>query len=427
MSSKNSNYIPRIVDKELGDLMEFFGAVSIEGCKWCGKSTTAEQMAKSVFKIHAPENADLVRIATSQPSIILDGERPRLIDEWQDLPSIWDAVRIRVDESRESGQYILTGSSTPRKNHPKHSGAGRIARIVMHPMSLYESGDSNGSVSLRNLFEQPSEISGESDFMLEQLAYLSVRGGWPESVVKRPKNPYIIAREYLEVITNREDSFQDLDYYSPGRMRALLRGLARGISAPSKISTLIGDIASNTGTTLSDVTAMNYISILEQIYIIDDIEAWCPLLRSKTQIRNSKKRNLADPSLAAAALSATEADLIQDIHTFGLIYESMIMRDLKIYAELYDGNIYYYRDKNGTECDAVVHLQNGEWGAMEIKLGNDIETLDVAATNLIKFANTVDTEKMHEPRFLAIISGTAKRAYRREDGIYVVPAGCLGP
>ena len=425
MSTKNQGYIPRIIDKEIKDDLDFFGAVNIDGCKWCGKSTTAEQFAASLIKLQDPKNKPLIEAAQGQPSIILDGDKPRLIDEWQDFPDIWDAVRTDVDETKLAGQYILTGSSTPRKNKPRHSGAGRIATVKMRPMSLYESGDSSGEVSLKKLFDAPKKITGTANYKLEDVAYLCARGGWPESVIKKPKNPTRIAREYLEAICEREGGFDELEYYSSGRMRALLRGLARGISAPSRTSTLIKDVAENTGTTISDVTATNYLGILEKIHIIDDIEAWCPKLRSKTEIRTSKKRNLVDPSLVVAALYASENDLLSDYNSFGLIFESLAMRDLRIYAEALDGELFYYRDKNGLECDAIVHLIDGRWGAMEVKLGDGVEVIDEAANDLISFADAVDSSKMREPSFLAIVSGTAKVAYRRPDGVYVIPIGCL--
>ncbi|MBQ3470437.1 ATP-binding protein [Candidatus Saccharibacteria bacterium] len=423
----NNSYLPRLIDEEIREKLSFFGAVSIDGCKWCGKSTTAEQFAKSTIKLQDPANASMIEAAKSQPDIVLNGDKPRLIDEWQDFPEIWDAIRTDIDDKKLSGQYLLTGSSTPRKATPKHSGAGRIATVKMRPMSLYESGDSSGEVSLKTLFETPKTIRGSASLRLENLAYLCARGGWPESVIKKPKNPTKIAREYLEAITEREGSFKELDYYSPGRMRALLRSLARGVSEPARLSTVTKDIAENTGAILSDATVSNYVSILEKIHIIDDIEAWSPLLRSKTEIRTGKKRNLVDPSLAVAALYASENDLTKDFNSFGLIFESLAMRDLKIYSESLEGNLFYYRDKNGLECDAIVHLIDGSWGAFEVKLGDDIDTLNEASKTLLKLESLINSNKMPRPSFLAILSGSAKYAYRRKDGVYIVPIGCLKP
>ena len=425
MMVKNSHYLPRIIDREIREKLEFFGAISIDGCKWCGKSTTAEQFARSSIKLQDPTNSALIEAAHGQPSIILDGDKPRLIDEWQDFPEIWDAVRTDIDKSHLSSQYILTGSSTPRKARPRHSGAGRIATVTMRPMSLYESGESSGEVSLRYLFDAPKTIRGRAELVLEDIAYLCARGGWPESVVKHPSNPAKIAREYLEAITYREGSFDELEHYSPGRMKALLRSLARSVSEPARLSTVARDIAEGTGAKLSDVTISNYVSILEKIHIIDDIEAWSPKLRSKTEIRTGKKRNLVDPSLTVASLYVSEKDLLQDFNSFGLIFESLVMRDLRVYAEAIEGELFYYRDKNGLECDAIIHLVDGKWGAIEVKLSDSVDTINDAAKGLIKLKDVVDTTKMPAPSFLAVISGIAKVAYRREDGVYVVPIGCL--
>ena len=426
MNELKLKYLPRVIDKEVRNKLDFFGAVSIEGCKWCGKSTTAEHFANSFIKLQDPTNKLLLEAAEGQPDIILEGEKPRLIDEWQDFPEIWDAVRTDVDANHLAGQYILTGSSTPRKAKPRHSGAGRIATIKMRPMTLYESGDSDGSVSIKELFDGQKSIQGRAKLNIQDIAYLCARGGWPESVIKKPTNPSMVAREYLEAITDREDSFDGLAYYSSGRMKSLLRSLARGVSEPARISTLVADIAQNTGASLSDVTIANYLSILEKIYIIDDVEAWTPKLRSRTDIRMGKKRNLVDPSLAVAALYVSEVDLMKDFNSFGLIFESLVMRDLRIYIEVMEGQLFYYRDKNGLECDAILHTIDGKWAGIEIKLGDGVETLDVAAKQLLKFASNIDDSKTQPPTFLAIVSGTAKVAYRRPDGVFVIPIGCLG-
>ncbi|MBQ9180840.1 ATP-binding protein [Candidatus Saccharibacteria bacterium] len=457
MSNNTKIYLPRVIDKEVSDKLSFFGAVSIDGCKWCGKSTTAEQFAASSIKLQDPANQSFIEAAKSQPSVILQGAKPRLIDEWQDFPEVWDAIRTDIDSAHLSGQYILTGSSTPRTSKPRHSGAGRIATINMHPMSLYESGESNGAVSLRELFNDnapannynnvavgtpvsvpeiaPAKNSNKNGTFiaeapacsLEEIAYLCARGGWPESVIKKPKYPTTIAREYLEAITNREGSLDDLDYYSPSRMRTLLRSLARGVSEPAHISTILQDIASDSSASLSENTIAAYISILEKIHIVDDIEAWSPRLRSKTEIRTGKKRNLADPSLVVAALFASESDLLRDFNSFGLIFESLVMRDLRVYAEAMEGELFYYRDKNGLESDAIIHLVDGTWCAIEVKLGDAADVLDEAARKLLKLASLVDDARMAAPSFLAIVSGTAKLAYRRPDGVYILPITSLRP
>ena len=420
-------YLPRIIDQEIKNKLDFFGALSIDGCKWCGKSTTAEQFANSFIKFQDPKNQALIIGAQGQPDIILNGKKPRLIDEWQDFPAIWDAVRTDIDNTHLSGQYILTGSSTPRKERPRHSGAGRIATVKMRPMTLFESNDSNGSVSLKALFEDANNISGTAELKIEDIAYLCARGGWPESVIKNPTNPTSVAREYIEAIIEREDSFSDLEYYSAGRMRALFRSLARGISEPARISTIVSDVAKNTGTSLSDVTVANYLDVLEKIHIIDDVEAWTPKLRSKTDIRTTKKRNLVDPSLAVASLYATEVDLMKDFNSFGLIFESLAMRDLRVYIEAMEGDLFYYRDKSGLECDAILHTVDGKWAGIEIKLGDGVEVIDLAAKQLLKFAASVDDTRAQSLAFLAVLSGTAKIAYRRPDGVLVIPIGCLKP
>lgn len=421
-----SEYIPRLADKELKEKLENFGAVNIVGCKWCGKTRTAKEFAKSYIELENPDDKSIALIK-SEPSLALKGERPRLIDEWQDVKEIWDAVRYDVDKSGEVGQFILTGSSTPRKEKPKHSGAGRIADVVMRPMSLFESGDSNGAVSLGSLFESKTKVEGESSHKLGDIAYLCARGGWPSSVVHKPKNPSLLPREYLKKLVNREDSFEGLDYYSPGRMQALLRSIARKTATPIRIATTVNDIVQNTGTRITDVTVTSYLSVLERLYLIEDVEAWSPKLRSKTDIRTTKKRFLVDPSLAVASLYASESDLLSDAETFGLIFESMALRDLRVYSEAIGGELFYYRDKNGLECDAIVHLMNGKWGAIEIKLGSAEETIETAAASLHSFAAQIDTDSMNAPSFLMILSGDSKYAYRREDGICVVPLGCLKP
>ena len=423
-----NKYIPRIVDSIIKNRLKDFGAVSIVGCKWCGKSTTGHQFAKSYIEMQNTEdNQNILAVAENQPSLLLEGNKPKLIDEWQDAPGIWDAIRHDVDKSRLAGQYILTGSSTPRSRKPRHSGAGRFAQITMRPMTLFESGDSNGVISLGELFKSPKNIKGISELDLQDIAYLCTRGGWPISVIRKPSDPFSIAREYLKIITEREEGFNNVEYYSPGRMRALLRSLSRNISSPIKMTTTMTDISKNTGTTISDTTLANYMSILERTYLLDDIEAWSPKIRSKAQIRNGKKRNLADPSLAVASLYANQSDLIMDFNSFGLIYESLALRDLKVYSEAIGGNLYYYRDQNGVECDAVIHLDDGKWAGIEIKLGNTDEILDGAAKSLLSFKNTIDSEIMREPSFLMILSGTSSYAYRRKDGVYVVPIGCLKP
>lgn len=421
-----NEYIPRLVDKELQEKLDNFGAINIIGCKWCGKTRTAKEFAKSFIELQNP-NDKSIPLIKSEPSLALEGDYPRLIDEWQDIPEIWDAVRYEVDKTGEIGQFILTGSSTPRKEKPKHSGAGRFADVKMRPMSLFESGDSNGEISLESLFISNIRVKGESPYRLGDIAYLCARGGWPSSIAHKPTNPLLLPKEYLKKLINREESFGDIDYFSPGRMQALLRSIARKTATPIRIATTVNDILQNTGTSITDITVSNYLSVLEQLYLLEDVEAWSPKLRSKTDIRTTKKRFFVDPSLAVASLYANENDLLSDAETFGLIFESMALRDLRIYSEAINGELFYYRDKNGLECDAIIHLADGRWGAIEIKLGSAEETIEAAAASLRALETQIDTTAMKSPSFLMILSGDSKYAYRREDGVYVVPIGCLKP
>lgn len=365
-------------------------------------------------------------IAKSDPAILLSGDKPRLIDEWQDAPTLWDAIRYDVDKSGLAGQYVLTGSVTPKKNKPSHSGAGRIVRITMRPMTLFESGDSNGSVSIKDLFYGEGKVSGSSKLGPKEIAHLCVRGGWPVSVRRNPKNAGKITHDYLETILNYE-TFRKPEndiVFSPSKMRIVIRSLARNISTPVTMSTIMKD-AEDAGEPISDKTLVSYLNILERIYVLDDIEPWSPQLRSKTTIRSGLKRNFSDPSLVVATLHASEEDLRIDSNTFGLVFEAMAMRDLKVYAESLGGHLYYYRDKAGRESDAVIHLSDGKWGAIEVKLGSDEDSINEGIKQLKKFTENIDTSIMREPSFLMVLTATTNYAYRTEDGVYVVPIGCL--
>ena len=424
---EKQDYIPRLMDDILKRYLDFYGAVSLEGCKWCGKSTTARRIAKSAIEMQNPTTAENNKaIAKSDPAILLEGDKPRLIDEWQDTPTIWDAIRYDVDKSGLSGQYILTGSITPKKEKPSHSGAGRIAKVVMRPMTLFESGDSNGSVSIKSLFDGAEKISGKSELTLEDIAHLCSRGGWPLVIKKQPANAGEIANNYLETILEDETNKRpenDISF-SPSKMRVVIRSLARNIASPVTMQTIISD-AESAGEPISDKTLASYLEILERIHVLDDVEPWSPQLRSKTTIRSGLKRCFSDPSLVVAALHASESDLRLDHRTFGLVFEAMALRDLKVYAESLGGRLYYYRDKAGRECDAVIHLADGRWGAIEIKLGTDETTIDEGTKTLQKFAEVVDTDAMRKPSFMMVLTAATNHAYRNEDGIFVVPIGCL--
>ncbi len=416
-------YIPRLVDDVLKRKLNLYGAILITGPKWCGKSTTAKQYAKSILELQDPRTKNNnLEIAKSRPDLLLEGEKPRLIDEWQDAPTIWDAIRYDVDNTGLKNQYILTGSVTPRKEEPKHTGTGRIVRILMRPMSLYESGDSTGEVSLKLLFDENSDISGVSNKELEDIAYYCARGGWPGSLEMSRDDALTIARDYLDSLIDNDIKTVDNIERNPNRLRTIIRSLARNICTTANLATIKEDTSYNEAE-ISEKTISDYINALSKLFVIDNIEAWCPKLRSKTDIRTSLKRNFIDPSIGVAALRATDKDLLKDFRTFGFIFESLCLRDLKIYSQCLDGDVFFYRDKSELECDAIVHLKDGRWGAIEIKLGSE-EAIEEAAKNLTKLSNIVDTDEMNKPSFLMVLTA-GKYAYKREDGIYIVPITTL--
>ncbi len=416
-------YIPRIYDDIISEKLRMYGAVLIIGPKWCGKSTTAKQIAKSVLELQNPKTRNNnLEIAKVRPDLLLEGEKPRLIDEWQDAPTIWDAIRYDVDNTGLKGQYILTGSSTPRENEPSHTGTGRIVRILMRPMSLYESKESTGEVSLNDLFNNVKDIKGISQQEYEDIAYFCARGGWPETLSVSKEDSVKIARDYLDSLIANDINKVDNITRNPSRLRTILRSLARNICTTATITTIKEDTLYN-DTQISEKTIIDYLNTLDKLYVIDNVEAWQPKLRSKTDIRTSVKRSFIDPSLAVASLRATDKDLLKDFNTFGFIFEALCLRDLKIYAQKLDGDVYYYRDKNNLECDAIIHLRDGRWGAIEIKLGSD-ESIELASQNLLKLTNVIDVEEMNKPSFLMVLTA-GKIAYKREDGVYVVPITTL--
>ncbi len=413
-----NKYIPRLLDDVLKEKLNLYGAVLIEGAKWCGKSTTAKQCAKSILEMQNPKTrVNNIETAKTRPDLLLIGDKPRLIDEWQDAPSLWDAIRYDVDNTGLKNQYILTGSSTPRKEEPSHTGTGRIIRLTMRPMSLYESGDSNGQVSLKDLFNNKKNIQGISTKEFEDIAFYCARGGWPSSLNLSREQAIIVASDYYESLVMNDIKKVDDVVRNPSRMRMILRSLARNISTTASISTIKEDIIFNDAE-ISEKTITDYINALVKLYIIDDLEAWCPKLRSKTEIRTTPKRCFTDPSIALASLRATDKDLLKDFKTFGFMFEALCLRDLKIYAQALNGNVYFYRDKNGLESDAIIHLKDGRWGAIEIKLGSP-DAIEDAAKNLLKLSNIVDTEEMNKPSFLMILTA-GKYSYLRTDGVYVI-------
>lgn len=423
-----SEYKPRIVDTILADLLESMGAVLIEGPKYCGKTTTASQKANSILYMADPEKKDQnLQLASTNIKRLLSGNVPRLIDEWQIAPKIWDAVRFEVDQRSEEGQFMLTGSAVPPSTDEiSHTGTGRIARLTMRTMSLFESGESNGSVSLKTIFKNPNtEINGTSNIDIDKLAFLICRGGWPQASTKKSEKAALIQGiEYYKSIVNSDISRVDNTSRDPERAKLLLRSYARLQGGQSSVGTILADMRNNDKSGLNENTISEYIKALKKIFVIEDTPAWNPNLRSKTAIRSSDTRYFADPSIATAALGLGPEDLLEDLETFGLFFETMCMRDLRVYAEAIDGSVYHYRDKNGLECDAVIHLRNGKYGLIEIKLGGD-KLISEGATTLKKLKDKIDTDKMKQPSFLMVLTGNGDIAYKREDGVLVVPIGSL--
>lgn len=419
------NYKKRIADSILQKKLKAKGAVLIEGPKWCGKTTTAEQISKSILYMANPENKEQnLMLADINPSLLLKGDVPRLIDEWQLAPKLWDAVRFEVDHRKSEGQFILTGSSVPAdKNLVTHTGTGRISFLLMRPMSLYESLESNGTVSLADLFAS-KEVSGVNNLSLEDIAYLCCRGGWPRSISMEKDIALEQAFDYYDAVVNSDISRIDGIKRESIRVKNLMRSYARNIGSQASIETLRNDMINNDSFSLDGDTVFSYINALKKIFVVEDSPAWNPNLRSKTAIRSSDTRYFIDPSIATASLGIGPSDLINDLNTFGLVFENLCVRDLRVYAESMNGSLYHYRDSSSLECDAVIHLRNGDYGLIEIKLGGDM-LIEEGASNLIKLKDKLDTTKMKKPSFLMILTATGNYAYKRKDDIYVVPIGCL--
>lgn len=421
------NYKPRIADKMLEHRLKGKGAVLIQGPKWCGKTTTAEQHARSILYMDDPDsmrqNLELANIA---PKRLLVGDSPRLIDEWQLAPQLWDAVRYEVDHREGMGHFILTGSAVPAdKSQIHHTGTGRFSWLTMRTMSLYESGDSNGEISLGGLFEDSGQDFFSTNMLnVDDIAWLICRGGWPRATTLDKDVALDQAFDYYDGIVYSDISRIDGVARDVDRTRRILRSLARNQTAQVPISTLCADIEMNDGVKDIRETVMSYIEALKKIFVLEDSPAWNPNLRSKTAIRTSESRYFSDPSIGVASLGIGPNDLISDLQTMGLFFETLCVRDLRVYADALDGKVYHYRDKTGLECDAVVHLRNGKYGLVEIKLGGDMN-IEAGAKTLKTLAEKIDTDKMRVPSFLMVLTGTAKYAYRRKDGVWVVPVGCL--
>lgn len=421
------NYRPRLADKTLERKLKGKGAVLIQGPKWCGKTTTAEQMAKSILYMSKPEDVKSNLMAADiKPSKLLEGDIPRLIDEWQIAPKLWDAVRFEVDHRKGMGQFILTGSAVPPDDDEIfHTGTGRFAWIKMRPMSLFESGESTGEISLKVLFDHPKRILAENKINdIDKLAFLICRGGWPGSIDMEDDIALDQAFDYFDAIVNTDISRVDNVKRDSERAKRLMKSYARNQGTQTPYTVLRDDILANDAETLTEDTVYSYTNALRKIFVIEDMPAWNPNLRSKTAIRTSDTRYFTDPSIATASLGLGPNDLVKDLNTMGLFFETMCVRDLRVYAESLDGEVFHYRDKSGLECDTVIHLRNGSFGLIEIKLGGD-HLIEEGATNLKTFSAKIDTNKMKEPAFMMVLTGVGKYAYCREDGVYVVPIGCL--
>ncbi|MCI6591578.1 MAG: DUF4143 domain-containing protein [Treponema sp.] len=419
-------YRSRIVDTILQDKLEAKGAVLIEGPKWCGKTTTAAQKAASILHMDNPsEKEQNLSLAKVNPQRLLKGDTPRLIDEWQLAPTLWDTIRYEVDQRAKMGQFILTGSAVPPDTKEiTHSGTGRFSWLMMRPMSLFESGESSGEVSLRELFSGNLDVDGENQNDIEKLAFLICRGGWPGAIDLKEKAALQQAFDYYDGVVKSDINRADGNNKNEERVKRIMRSFARNQGSQVANTVIAGDILANDSTSINEDTVHTYIDALKKIFVIEDMSAWNPNLRSKSAIRTSDTRYYVDPSIAVASLGVGPDDLINDLNTYGLFFETLCVRDLRVFAESLDGSVYHYRDNTGLECDAVVHLRNGKYGLIEIKLGGD-SLINEGAENLKKLAGKIDTTKMKTPSFLMVLTGVGQYAYKREDGILVVPIGCL--
>ena len=426
--SKNmiNRYKKRIVDTLLNRKLEGIGAVLIEGPKWCGKTTCAEQKAKSIVYMNDPKKSSMyMQLAKMSPQTLLEGESPKLIDEWQLAPSLWDTIRFEVDHRDGEGFFILTGSAVPAKTDDIwHTGTGRFARIKMRTMSLWESEDSTGIISLGALFNGSAQTAITDEKSLEDMAFLVCRGGWPKATMQKKDVALERVFDYYDAVVNADISRVDNVERDAERTKRLMRSYARFQGSQTSISKIKDDVKANDAMTVNDDTIGSYIKALEKIFVIEDMPAWNPNLRSKTAIRTSDTRYFVDPSIAVAALGLGPKDLMNDLNTFGLLFETMCVRDLRVYADALGGTVYHYRDKNGLECDAVVHLRNGSYGLIEIKLGGD-DLIEEAAATLKELANKIDTTKMKSPSFMMVLTAIGSYAFQREDNVWVVPVGSL--
>ena len=421
-----AKYKQRIADRLLQRKVSGKGAVLIEGPKWCGKTTTAKQLAKSILDLGdstvLKQSTGLIEIS---PHTLLEGSTPRLIDEWQALPPIWDSIRSEVDRRGEPSQFILTGSSVlPEADETIHSGTGRFATLKMRPMSLYESGESNGSVSVKDLFEGKAFSVRQCGLTAADIAYLTCRGGWPWATLISKEYALDQAFDYVDSVIKKDIQRVNKVKHSAERAKLLLRSYARNISQQVSYATIRKDMLANDAGTLDEDTVADYIKALKKLFVIEDLAAWNPNIRSKAAIRTSDTRHFVDPSIGTAALGLGPQDLINDLRSFGFFFEDLAVRDLRVYAEAVDGELYHYRDSNGLECDAVLHRRNGSYALLEVKLGGE-KNIEEGASNLVALAQNIDTDKMPAPSFMAVVVGVGQYAYQRADGVFVIPIGCL--
>lgn len=423
------DYKPRVADELISRRLRNKGAILVEGAKWCGKTTTCEQQAHSILYLSDPDQAtQYMQLADISPRVLLRGESPRLIDEWQMAPKLWDAVRFEVDHRPGFGHFLLTGSAVPASiDEIHHSGTGRFAWVKMRPMSLYESGESTGEISIGSLFkEETEELFGENHLNLEDITYLICRGGWPQATYLSGGDALAQSFDYYDAVVRSDISRVDGVARNEERAKLLMRSYARNQGSQVPYTSICEDIKANDDVDLSKDTVVSYTNALKKIFVIEDSPAWSPNLRSQTAIRTSDTRYFVDPSIATAALGIGPGDLLNDLNTCGLLFETMCIRDLRVYADVHDGSIYHFRTKNGLECDAVMHLRNGSYGLIEIKLGGD-KLIEEGAHHLKAIAENIDVERMKAPSFLMVLTGTGTYAYKREDGVMIVPIGCLRP
>jgi predicted AAA+ superfamily ATPase len=427
MTLVKAGYRPRLVDGLIDDYLAAFGALVIEGPKWCGKTWTSLNHANSVFYVADPANnyANKTR-ASYDPAGILEGDAPRVLDEWQEAAGIWDAVRFSVDNKKQRGRYILTGSSTPDDNATTHSGTGRIAHITMRPMSLYESGKSDGSVSLQDLIDGNAIKPAASKFTLQSLIDVLISGGWPENLDVPMRVANLLPKQYLMSIASSDISRIDGVKRDPAKITALLASLARNTGSASNSKTLASDIAlQNEPEAVSTQSILSYIKLLKRLYVIEEIVGWEPALRSPVRLRSTPRRYFTDPSLAAAGILANSEALLDDRKTLGFIFENLVIRDLLIYSQLHDIQVQYYQDDTGLDCDAILNFGAEKWAGIEIKLGSDQE--DAAAVKLLRLATKLTAHGTTTPLFLAVITGLGTTAHQRSDGVYCIPVDTLKP